>query len=142
MAADPKTEAPKPEKPARKPRAPKMVHEVVQEGATITLRGTDVVLANVTPVAREKHKIKEIEGKLNAPCAEPVIIRFASPAAARKFFDFNFSSEDDQFIIAGGKTDWTGEGLEEIAARFAQSDDRAEEHVIDAEFKPVDEKKA
>ena len=98
MATEQKPAAqPKP----RKPRQPKMLHEVRQAGSTITLKGIDVKLKGMTPAQRTEHKVKEISGKLDTPCDQPVVIKFVSPVAAKKFFDLNFLSAENVFIVDG-----------------------------------------
>ena len=112
MATEQKPEA---QKPARKPRQPKMLHEVRQAGSTITLQG-------MTPTQRAAHKVKEISGKLDTPCAEPVVIKFASPVAAKKFFDLNFLSAENVFIVDGSKTEWSSEHIDELASKIVDGE--------------------
>ena len=119
MATEQKPEA---QKPARKPRQPKMLHEVRQAGSTITLQGIDVKLKGMTPTQRAEHKVKEISGKLDTPCAEPVVIKFASPVAAKKFFDLNFLSAENVFIVDGAKTEWSSEHIDELASKIVDGE--------------------
>lgn len=99
--------------PAKAPKKPKMVHEVVQEGNVITLRGTDVQMAVLSAEQQALYGIKSIEGQMGVPCAEPLVLRFKSPKAAEDFFAMCFSLEDEatSFIDAGGKTDWMCEDM-------------------------------
>ena len=97
----------------KKERKPKMVHEVVQDGKFIYLRGTDVTLRRMTPKQRAEFGIKEIDGKMGAPCAEQVTMTFKSPKAAATFFGLSFMDEtgENEWIDAGGKTDWMSEDI-------------------------------
>lgn len=97
----------------KKARAPKMVHEVVLDGKLIRLSGTDVSLRRMTPKQRAEFGIKEIDGKMGVPCAEPVTITFKSPKAAAAFFGLSFMDEDgeNEWIEAGSKADWLSEDI-------------------------------
>lgn len=97
----------------KKARAPKMAHEVVQDGKFIRLSGTDVTLRRMTPKQRAEFGIKDIDGKMGVPCAEPVTITFKSPKAAAEFFELSFMDEDgeNEWIEAGSKADWLSEDI-------------------------------
>lgn len=99
--------------PPKAPKKPKMVHEVVQEGSTITLRGTDVQMQALSAEQQATYGIKTVEGVMGQPCAEPLVLRFKSPKAAEDFFAMCFNLEDEatSFIDAGGKTDWMCEDM-------------------------------
>lgn len=102
-----------PEAPVKRERKPRMVHEIVQDGKFIYLRGTDVTLKRMTPKQRAAFGIKDIEGKMGVPCAEPVTITFKSPKAAADFFELSFMDEtgEDEWIDAGSKADWLSEDI-------------------------------
>lgn len=124
-AAEATPEKPKRKRTPRKPkeevvtaapkreRKPKMVHEVVQDGKFIRLSGTDVLLKRMTPKQRAAFGIKDIDGKMGVPCAEPVTITFKSPKAAADFFELSFMDEtgEDEWIDAGSKADWLSEDI-------------------------------
>lgn len=98
------------------PKKPRQVHEVVQEGNVITLRGTDVELQELSAEQQAQYGIKSVEGKMGEPCAEPLVLRFKSPKAAQEFFAMCFNLEDEatSFIDAGGKTDWMSENMSDM----------------------------
>jgi len=122
------TEKPKRKRTPRKPkeeavtaapkreRKPKMVHEVVQDGKFVHLRGTDVVMDKLTPKQREAVGIKAVEGKLGVPCAEPVTLTFKSVKAAAQFFERCFTDEDGthNYIHTSGKADWLSDDLADM----------------------------
>lgn len=99
--------------PVKRERKPKMVHEVVQDGKFIFLRGTDVMLKRMTPKQRAAFGIKDIDGKMGVPCAEQVKLTFKSPKAAADFFALSFMDEtgEDEWIDAGSKADWLSEDI-------------------------------
>ena len=101
------------ETPVKRERKPKMVHEVMQDGKFIYLRGTDVMLKRMTPKQRAAFGIKDIDGKMGVPCAETVTITFKSPKAAAEFFEMSFMDEtgDNEWIYAGNKADWLSEDI-------------------------------
>lgn len=97
----------------KKERKPRMVHEVVQDGKFIFLRGTDVMLKRMTPKQRAAFGIKDIDGKMGVPCTEQVKLTFKSPKAAADFFALSFMDEtgEDEWIDAGSKADWLSEDI-------------------------------
>lgn len=100
----------------KKERKAKMVHEVRQEGKHIVLSGTDVTIAKLTPKQREAAGIKDVQGKMGVPCAEPVVLTFKSEKAAERFFENCFTDEDGthDFIDTGSKTSWLSDNIADM----------------------------
>lgn len=105
-------EAP-PEKPARAPRSKSMPNFVECAGKIITVSGKDVFVREMDAAARALHGIKEVQGTLGKPCIETLTLTFKSPKAAEKFMADSFATEneDEEMIVAGGRTEWRGDGL-------------------------------
>lgn len=114
----PKAAAPAPKKAkAPKPTPPqvekKPKHYVEQAGKLITLCGTDVKLRAMTPAQLSEHGIKQVQGVVGKPCAQPLVLTFKSPKAAERFFDLCLHSDDEanDHIECGGKTEWYADNL-------------------------------
>jgi hypothetical protein len=104
------------EKPKRAAKGTKLAHAVTHEGKTITVTGTDVYVRKMTSEQMTSFGIKHVDGVLGKPCAESVVLTFKSPAAASKFFAESFTTEDEaaEFIVAGSKTDWNSDTMNDI----------------------------
>lgn len=109
----PKKEAVEAKEP-KQPRSKKLPCFVRQEGKVVTLSGADVFCRPLDAAARTKWGVKDVKGQLGEKCAtEETVLTFKSPKAAAAFFDYSFNAEDenDEIIVAGGKTDWEGESI-------------------------------
>lgn len=106
-----KAKEPAPTPPPKAPKKPK--HYVEQTGKLITLSGTDVKLRAMTPAQLKEHGIKQVQGEIGKPCAQPLVLTFKSPKAAEQFFDLCLHAEEetDEHIECGGKTEWYADNL-------------------------------
>lgn len=101
-----------------RPAATKLPNVVEQQGSVLTISGGDVYCRRLTPKKLEEWGIRKVEsGKMGVPCSDAaLVLRFKSPKAAGKFFTHSFGAENeaDEIIVAGNKTDWQSDVLDDF----------------------------
>lgn len=108
-------EVAKAEKAPKAPKKPK--NRVEHEGNRIVIAGADVQLKVMTPEQQKAYGVKSITGTMGQPCKDTeVVLTFKSPKAAENFFEGQMNEEEEanEFIDAGGRTEWYSDNLNEM----------------------------